>query len=153
LTEDEKEALAATMVRRTYRKDAVVVEQGVALKSLMIVRSGVLTMTRLEGDRDVELARLAPGDCFGEAGLLTASGEVGTIRALTFVVVYEIAQAGLAPLLRDRPGIADDLGLTLARRSASEKHPFPDEKKAMDPGSVSRLVERIRHLFDLPHDR
>ena len=153
LTEDEKEALAATMVRRTYRKDAVVVEQGVVLKSLMIVRNGVLAVTRSDEGREVELTRLAPGDCFGEGGLLTAAGEAGTIRALTFVVVYEIGQAGLAPLLRDRPGIADDLGLTLARRSASEKRLLEDHTKVIDPGSVSRLVERIRHLFDLPREK
>lgn len=150
LTEDEKEALAATMTRRTYRKDAIIAEQGVTLTSLMIVRSGVLAITRREQEREIELARLAPGDCFGETGLLTAAGEAGTIRAMTFVVVYEIAQAGLAPILHDRPGLAEDLGLTLARRSKTEKHLLGHDHDEMELGSVPRLVARIRHLFDLP---
>ncbi len=34
----------------------------------------------------------------------------GTIEALTFVVVYEITQDGLAPLLRERPAIDEELG-------------------------------------------
>ena len=42
LTEDEKEALALTMVRRTFRKGETLAEQGEVLKSLMIVRSGVV---------------------------------------------------------------------------------------------------------------
>lgn len=151
LTEDEKEALAATMTRRTYRKDDVVVAQGTTLNSLMIVRSGVLVVTRREHDLEFELARLAPGDCFGEMGLLMSAGEHGTIRALTFVVVYEIAQAGLAPLLRDRPSIAEDLGVTLARRAETEKHLFGPQQKIAEIGSVPRLVARIRHLFELPH--
>jgi CRP-like cAMP-binding protein len=117
----------------------------------MIVRGGVLVVTRREQQREIELARLAPGDCFGESGLLTAAGEAGTIRALTFVVVYEIAQAGLAPLLHDRPSIAEDLGLTLARRAATEKHLFGQSEKIVGMGSVPWLVARIRHLFELPH--
>lgn len=152
LTEDEKEALASTMVRRTYAKGAVVVEQGTVLKSLMIVRAGVLLVTRHEASHEMELARLAPGDFFGESGLLTAAGEPGTIRALTFVVVYEIAQAGLAPLLRDRPGMAADLGVVLARRAAAGKRQNVDDKKVLDPGAVSFFVERIRRLFELPRE-
>jgi len=152
LSEDEKEALAATMVRRTYAKGAVVVEQGTVLTSLMIVRKGVLTVTRHEAGHELELARLAPGDFFGESGLLTATGESGTIRALTFVVLYEVAQAGLAPLLRDRPGMAADLGVVLAHRAAAGKRMPSNEKKVIDPGAVSFFVERIRRLFDLPRE-
>ena len=48
LTEDEKEALAATMTRRTYRKDQVVVEQGARLDALM--PSGRLTQLFIFGN-------------------------------------------------------------------------------------------------------
>ena len=82
LTEDEKEALATTMTRRTYRKGETVVEQGAKLNSLNIIRNGVLVVSRREHDREVELSRLAPGDYFGEDGLFTGSGEEGTVRAL-----------------------------------------------------------------------
>jgi small-conductance mechanosensitive channel len=90
MTEDEKEVLASTMVRRTFRKGEILAEQGAVLKSLMIVRSGVASIVRRDGAHETELGRLAPGDFFGEGGLLTGAGESGTIRALTFVVVFEI---------------------------------------------------------------
>ena len=118
LTEDEKEALAATMTRRTFRSGDTMVEQGTVLTSLMIVRTGVAKVTRQEHGSRTELRRLAPGDFFGEGGLLTGDGEPGTIRALTLVVVYKITQEGLAPLIRDRPAIAEELGALLARRTA-----------------------------------
>lgn len=151
LTEDEKETLASTMTRRTFRKDDVLVEQGSVLKSLMIVRSGVAVVTRqsTDGTATVELARLAPGDFFGEGGLLTGMGEPGSITALTSVVVYEITQDGLEPLMRDRPAIADELGSLLSRRTAVERFKFDQLNGASGPKSVTPLIARIRHLFNL----
>jgi small-conductance mechanosensitive channel len=150
LTEDEKEALADAMTRRNYRKDEVVAQQGIVLETLMIVRSGVLVAVRQEGQAEVELSRMAPGDCFGEGGLLTGAGEAGTIRALTFVVVYEIAKDALAQLMHDRPGIADELGTILAQRAAMGQHPLPKELEA-GGGSVAWLAARIRQFLRIPH--
>ena len=152
LTEDEKEALASTMTRRTFRKGDVLVEQGVVLKSLMILRSGVAVVTgRSEDipDEAAELARLAPGDFFGEGGLLTGAGELGTVTALSPVVVYEITQEGLAPLMRDRPAIADELGALLSKRTAAEQFKFDQLHAGAVSKSVPRLTARIRHLFEL----
>jgi RNA polymerase sigma factor (sigma-70 family) len=98
LTEEEKEALAATMTRKTYRKGEVLVEQGVKLNSLMVIRNGVVVVSHHEHGHDTELSRLAPGDYFGEDGLFTGTGETGTIQALTFVAAYEVGQAALAKL-------------------------------------------------------
>jgi CRP-like cAMP-binding protein len=151
LTEDEKEALAATMTRRTYRKGDVVVEQGAKLNSLNVIRNGVLVVSRHEHDRDVELNRLAPGDYFGEDGLFTGSGEEGTIRALTAVIVYEVGQAALAKLMHDRPSIADEVSITLSRRSKQGQAAIGEEGRTAGMRSVPGLVARIRHLFDVPH--
>lgn len=152
LTEDEKEALASTMTRRTFRKGDVFVEQGSVLKCLMILRSGVAVVTRRrEGvtDETAELARLAPGDFFGEGGLLTGAGEPGSITALTPVVVYEITQEGLAPLMRDRPTIADELGSLLSKRTAAEQSRLDERGGSVLPKLDPRLTARIRHLFHL----
>lgn len=148
LTEDEKEALAATMARRTFRKGEILAEQGAVLKSLMILRSGVAAVTHRDGVREIELERLAPGDFFGEGGLLTGAGEHGTIRALNFIVVYELTQDGLTPLMRDRPAIADDLASLLAKRSASEVLRL-GQNGGRDAKLAQPLRARIRHLFDL----
>ncbi|MGO1074430.1 cyclic nucleotide-binding domain-containing protein [Inquilinus sp. CA228] len=149
LTEDEKEALAATMTRRTFRGGETVVAQDAVLTSLMIVRTGVATVTRQEQGSRTELRRLAPGDFFGEGGLLTGDGEPGTIQALTLVVVYEITQEGLAPLMRDRPAIAEELGALLARRTATERYRLEQGLGHAALASAPSLVARIRHLFEL----
>ncbi|WP_328824575.1 cyclic nucleotide-binding domain-containing protein [Mesorhizobium neociceri] len=149
LTEDEKEALASTMTRRTFRKGETLAEQGEVLKSLMIVRSGVVTVNRRDGASEMVLGRLAPGDCLGEGGLLTEAGELGSVKALTLVVVYEITQEGLAPLLRDRPAIADELALLLAKRNASEQLRLGRGDGANAASTIPPLRARIRQLFKL----
>src|SRR5262245_34402210 len=148
LTEDEKEALASTMVRRTFRKGEILAEQGAVLKSLMIVRNGVASVVRRDGVLETELGHLAPGHFLGEGGLLTGAGESGTIRALTFVVVYEITQEGLAPLMQDRPAIADELASLLAKRNASEQLRLGHGDGAA-AATILPLGTRIRHLFNL----
>jgi small-conductance mechanosensitive channel/CRP-like cAMP-binding protein len=151
LTEDEKVALAKTVRRRIYRKDDVLVEQGTTLSSLFVIRTGVVVVTHRDGERQIEIGKLAPGDCFGEGGLLTGAAETDSIRALTFAVVYEIAQPALAKLMVDRPSMADELGSILARRAETEKE-LTGHSAHADERSVPRLVARIRHLFDVPRD-
>ncbi|WP_244441224.1 cyclic nucleotide-binding domain-containing protein [Mesorhizobium sp. STM 4661] len=114
LTKDEQEALAATASERTYRKGEIIARQGEMLPSLMIVRTGVIVRQREDDARLEEIGRLAPGDFFGESGLLAGIGEMSTLRAMSHVVVYEIDQKSFAPLLLDRPEMAEDLAIILA---------------------------------------
>jgi len=149
LTEDEKQGLASTMIPRTFRKGETVAEQGTKLSSLFIIRAGVLLVTRKEAGGEVELARLSPGDYFGEAGLFTGHGEPGSIRAMTFTVVYEVGQAALGKLLKDRPSVAEDISLTLSQRG---KHAAVDDASEAEHGStrsMSELMDRIRSAFEL----
>jgi CRP-like cAMP-binding protein len=149
LTDEEREALAGSMVRRAWRKGETLVEQDTKVDALFVIRSGVLAVVRRDGDREMELTRLSPGDYFGEAGLFTGAGEPGTVRALTFAVVYEVAQAALAKLMHDRPTIADEISVTLSRR-ASRGQAHATEQDATSMRSVSWLVARIRNVFELP---
>jgi small-conductance mechanosensitive channel len=149
LTAEERHALADSMTRRTWRKSETLVEQGTKVEALFVIRSGVLIVVRHDGDREIELGRLSPGDFFGEAGLFTGGGEPGTVRALTFATVYEVGQAALAKLMHDRPTIADEISVTLSRR-ASRGQALATEQDASSMRSVSWLVARIRHVFELP---
>ena len=117
----------------------------------MVIRNGVIVVSRHDNGRDVELGRLAPGDYFGEAGLFTGTGEPGTVRALTSVVAYEVGQAALAKLMQDRPSIADEISVTLSRRAKSGLSMGDDGRVAVE-SSVTRLVSRIRQLFEVPHN-
>lgn len=150
LSAEELDTLAASMTRSSFRGGELMVPQGAVPESLTIVRSGAAAVTRQDEGHEIELRRLAPGDFFGEGGLLTGAGEPGTIRALTPVVAYEVTRAALAPLLRERPSMADELASLLARRSVSGggQH-LETASDSADTSAVARFRERIRRLFDL----
>jgi CRP-like cAMP-binding protein len=114
-------------------------------------RTGVLVVSRHSEEGELELSRLAPDDYFGESSLFTGAGEMGTIRALTFAIIYEVAQAALAKLMRDRPSIADEISVTLLRRAKARTSGIADKASIAAAPSISVLVSRIRQLFEVPH--
>jgi CRP-like cAMP-binding protein len=148
LTEDEKLALAGSMKRRTFKKGENLIEEGDTASSLTIVRSGAIIATRRDQGRDTEVGRLAPGDYFGETGFLLGVGEAATLQALTSVIVYEIDQSSLAPLLHERSSMAEELAMTLSRR-VEFGHSVNADGSRQTSRSVPSLVARIRSLFEV----
>lgn len=142
LTEAEKQALSAGMVRKTFRKGTTIAPQGEVMRSLLVVRSGIVAIER-DGK---ELLRLSPGDWFGEGGLLMGAEETGTSRAITSVIAYEMDQDDIAALLKDRPTIADEVGAVLARRLEDELRMLSPTKA--DPPKAS-FSARIRRFFEI----
>ncbi len=112
LTGSEKSILAGEAIARSFRKGDIIVHQGEKLSSLMIVRAGIVAMRH--GQQ--ETGRLAPGDFFGETGLLAGQVEFCTLEAMTNVTVYEISQSSLAPLLGERPAMAEEIAASLSHR-------------------------------------
>ncbi|MBY5533695.1 mechanosensitive ion channel [Rhizobium leguminosarum] len=147
LTDTEKEDLAAGMNRVTFKRGELISRRDASSTSLMIIRSGVAAMEETEEEQTFELSRLAPGDLFGERGVLMGLPEVADIRALTAVVVYEIQKEHLAAVLRERPLIAEDLAHLLSTRMEAEDirhHPGLNK-----PNHSIALTLRIRQLFRL----
>jgi CRP-like cAMP-binding protein len=71
LTADERAALASQMQRKDYKPGELIVGAGTVLQALCIISYGVLVASKEENGRKIEVIRLAPGDYFGEVGLLT----------------------------------------------------------------------------------
>jgi len=151
LSDAERLALAPKMKRRTYQAGDVVVEQGTVLSALLILTSGVLAALQRHDNSDTEVLRLAPGDCLGQASVLTGAPATFKITAVTKAVIYEIAKEDLAPILKERPAIANELGQILALREAVGKS-HADEISEADrhsPNLAARLTDRMRVLFGL----
>ncbi|WP_203072131.1 mechanosensitive ion channel domain-containing protein [Falsiroseomonas ponticola] len=148
LTAEEKAALAATMTLHRHPAGAVLAAAGTRMETLFVLRSGVAEAGTDDG---AAAMRLAPGDCFGEAGLLTGAAEPASIRALTPVAIHAIPQAGLQHLLQTRPALAEELGRILAHRAARVRHPLEAAAAPGTPAALPRIIARIRHIFDLHH--
>ncbi|MBY3581243.1 mechanosensitive ion channel [Rhizobium bangladeshense] len=141
LTSDEKEKLAESSNVRQFRKGDVIVREGEMLPSLMMVRAGII-VARREGE---ERGRFAPGDFFGETGLLAGMQEVCTLEALTPTAVYEIDQEAFAPLLTERPALAEEIAAALAERAERFR-----DGAALPPEQVRNahaILKTIRTIF------
>ena len=151
LTVDEKAALASQMQRKDYKRGEVVVRAGTILEALCIVSYGVLVGSVEANGRKIEVIRLAPGDYFGEVGLLTGKPLDGELTALTRVVIYEISKAALSPLLKARPGLAEELSESLASRQLANRTVLDhlDDKEGPEEGLAERVAANIRRLFSL----
>lgn len=149
LTEEERATLAANMQRRTYRAGDILLEAGIVSDALFIVTSGVLVALERRGDAETELVRLSPGDCFGEAGVLNASPNPFTVKALTRATLYRIDNNALAPILKERPSIAADLAQILARHTAAGKERLEHlaEQEPHPDNFAGRIAESIREFF------
>ena len=141
------------MQRKDYQPDDVVVRSGTILQALCIVSYGVLVVSAEEDGRKIEITRLAPGDYFGEVGQLTGEQPLrGEITALTRVVIYEISQDALSPLLKARPGMAEELSESLARRRQLAHRAVLDHQQheeQHEEGLADRVAANIRRLFSL----
>jgi hypothetical protein len=83
LTEEERKALVGKTKRRHHDKGDVLVKPGDLLGSLFAIGAGVVSVTRVSSEGEIELMRIGPGDQFGEIGLLTGAASKLTLKALT----------------------------------------------------------------------
>jgi len=151
LSDDERIALAPKMTRRTYKTGDVVVVQGSVAQALGILSSGVLVALQGHGKEKREVMRLAPGDCFGQGGVLTGAAAMFDVRALTKTTVYEIGKDDLAGILKDRPAITAELGQIMARREAvgNARLEGPAIPSKRGGSLAARLAGRVKDLFGL----
>ncbi len=91
LTEQQLETLAAGSVRRSFPKGRTIVAEGEPSQSLYILLSGRAKVQRSDAEgKEVILAVLGPGECFGEMSLIDdepRSASVITIESCDFMAI------------------------------------------------------------------
>lgn len=151
LSDAERLALAPMLKRKTFKAGDVLVEQGIVAQALFILTSGVLAALQHNDSGEFEVLRLAPGDCFGQASVMTGAVTTFKVKALTRAVVYEIAKDDIAPVLKERPAIAAELSQIMMRREAAGKARLGtfDRTEEHPEHLGARITDRIKVLFGL----
>ena len=83
---------------------------------LFIVFRGAVAVRKRQADGERELARLAPGDFFGEMSLFDDEPRLATVAAVDEVEVLVLDRDHFHSLVLQRPGILMELCMTLVRR-------------------------------------
>lgn len=148
LSDSEKKALLAELTRRELRSDELIFEQGQPSESIFLIESGIVSVSRNASDGStVEVARLGPGQYFGEEASDGALRHA-TARALTHAILYEIAGTYASPLLKSHPELEDKFASALPRSlrsSAAPPQSTPDSE--LHETLVKQLLAGIGKLL------
>lgn len=151
------EALAQLESGATVRNlpaGAEIVREGTAGQSLFIVVAGLFEVLRTAAaGTETRLARLGAGDVFGEMSLLTGAPRSATVRAVTDVVVLEIAKETLDPVLALQPDAVEEMSRLQAERMADNVNALaftPLEREELERVGVAQFLRgKIVRFFAL----
>jgi CRP/FNR family transcriptional regulator, cyclic AMP receptor protein len=96
LSDASLDLLVAMLVERRFDVGATVVAEGEPGRSMFIVRSGELVVSKLgDSGRVIRIAALEPGDFFGEMTLIEMQNRSATVTAESPTVLYELTAGNL----------------------------------------------------------
>jgi CRP-like cAMP-binding protein len=88
--------LISMMIERSFDVGATVVAEGEQGRSMYVVHSGELVVSKLgESGRAIRLARLGPGDFFGEMTLIEMQNRSASVITESPTVLYELTARSL----------------------------------------------------------
>ena len=152
LNETELNKIVEHMRPRLLDSGVPVVRQGEIGDSLYIVHEGLLKVT-IEGDHGVtEVGRIRPGQFFGEMSLMTGAPRSATVTPMVDSKGYEISRELLAPILRERPEVAQLMSEVLAERQIANA-PLLDngrQQLAARDTLAQQILGGIVSFFRLP---
>jgi len=91
LSEASLDVLISMLVERRFDAGATVVAEGQPGRSMFIVHSGALVVSKLaDSEHAVRIAVLEPGDFFGEMTLIDMQNRSATVVAESPTVLYEL---------------------------------------------------------------
>ncbi|MFL9823436.1 Crp/Fnr family transcriptional regulator [Rhodoplanes sp. SY1] len=96
LSETGLDRLIAMLIERRADRGTAVVREGEPGRSLFVVAAGTLTVSKIgETGEAIPVARLGPGDFFGEMTLIEMQNRSATVAAEEPTVLYELTAASL----------------------------------------------------------
>jgi CRP-like cAMP-binding protein len=96
LSDASLDLLVSMLVERHFDAGAPVVAEGEPGRSMFIVHSGELVVSKLgDAGRVIRMARLEPGDFFGEMTLIEMQNRSATVAADSPTVLYELSARNL----------------------------------------------------------
>ena len=96
LSDASLERLVSMLVERRFDAGAAIVAEGEPGRSMFIVHSGHLVVSKLgESGRSLRMTDLGPGDFFGEMTLIEMQNRSATVVAECTTVLYELTARDL----------------------------------------------------------
>lgn len=100
------ERLLSSTCVYTFQPGVVLVREGEEGRSMFLIEDGTVEVTTTDGaGSTIALARLGPGDFFGEVSVLTGRPRTATVVATTNVTVIEVGKEDLDQISASHPEV------------------------------------------------
>jgi len=109
--------LAGAVLRRTYRRGDVIVEQGEPGDALYVLLSGeVKVLVEAPSGEQAVVSILGPGDCAGEFSLIDGEPRSATVEAIDTVETLVLLRRDFLDFIHAHPETMERLLMSLVRR-------------------------------------
>lgn len=157
LNEAEKTKLIDVARQHIFQAGEDILREGEEGDSLFILMEGVLDVyvhQDLQNSQQTKVGQIHPDDIFGEKSLLTGEKRSATVKAVTESVVIEIEKKDLAPILKERPIVAEGMSNVMAERlMKTEKSKEKALTRAQEELELAKAKEsylfKIKSFFGL----
>ncbi len=154
LGEEERLKLAEAIRRQPFAAGEAMTREGDRDDGMYMIVSGEAAVRIGAGDAAREVARLKPGQFFGEMSLVTGEPRSANVVAVTEVQTYRVDKATFEELVRSRPELADAIAEVLTERrmglDAARDALLDETSRAKKRESAKiDLLGRIRGFFNL----
>ncbi|MCH2213047.1 MAG: cyclic nucleotide-binding domain-containing protein [Fuerstiella sp.] len=128
LTEDEVTAVRHSVVQKSFNAGTQILQEGAGIQALWLILEGecVVSRSRDDGGGGHELARLKPGDVFGEMSFIRSAPHSANIFTVTDVLTCVWKREDYLKLAEQSPHagfrIASNIAAVLAERIRRMDH-------------------------------
>ena len=121
LSAEERDQIALAMTARQYAAGEVVLAQNQVPDSLMVIATGVVSVTLPDTKGPIEAGRMGPGEIMGEESILTDAPSGATFTTLTSSIIYQIDKALTRDCMVQRVEVGQALSKLQAVRQQSSR--------------------------------
>jgi small-conductance mechanosensitive channel len=157
LAPGDRDRLADGLHYAPFAAGEVLTRQGAQAHWLyLVLRGEARVLVRGDEGGEREVARLGPGQFFGEMSLMTGAPRRATVVAVSDVVCYRLDKDVFQAVIRERPELAGRVAEILARRSVdleAARHDVDEESRHRRVAEAADdLLGRMRRFFGLGED-
>jgi len=116
LTEKELAILAPLMVSKDFAENFVVVEEGQVGDTFFLIQSGMVSITRGNGNSKTFIAHLSEGQHFGEAALFQDQKRIANVEVSEPTRLLALSRSKFEEFLRTEPAGASRFLLQLVKQ-------------------------------------
>lgn len=154
LPEEALDQLASLSRTLPFMPGEAVIRQGDSGSELFVVQRGevIVNVGRSETQSVAELARLGPGEFFGEMSLMTGEARKATIRAFTECEIVEVSKDAFQAVIATNPKVVEPITRVLAERQSAIHENLTaraNRSRTTDEGTDRDLLDKIRSFLQL----